>query len=154
MWKMLQWLRAGPPERDGAEKGPAILWVSESEAEGALLDRMGASRGWRVTRCRTWKDAIGCLRQDRFAIVLCDRDLAGDEWPRRMEELARSARGGCVILASPVDDEYLWQEVIRHGGYDVVAKPLKEEQLAHAISLAWAYWKAAGNRAAIQSGAE
>jgi len=45
-------------------------------------------------------------------------------------------------------DDYLWNEVVRRGGYDVLSKPLREEDLMRAIKLAWAYWNSAARRRA------
>ena len=43
-------------------------------------------------------------------------------------------------MTSPVNDGYLWGEVIRRGGYDVLAKPLEEDQTVRFVNLAWSLW--------------
>jgi DNA-binding NtrC family response regulator len=46
-----------------------------------------------------------------------------------------------VILASSVSDHYLFEELIHQGGYDVIAKPLKLEELRRITRLALTFWK-------------
>jgi len=46
----------------------------------------------------------------------------------------------CAILISDVTDDYLWNEVVRWGGHDVLVAPLREENVRRAIRLAWLYW--------------
>jgi hypothetical protein len=46
-----------------------------------------------------------------------------------------------VILTSTVVDDYLWRECVARGGYDVLARPLREEAAARSIKLALVYWK-------------
>jgi hypothetical protein len=51
---------------------------------------------------------------------------------------------------SRVVDEYLWNETVRRGGYDVVSKPLREEDLIRVVRLAWSYWSIAKPTVAVQ----
>jgi hypothetical protein len=43
-------------------------------------------------------------------------------------------------LASRVADDYLWQELIRCGGHDLLAKPFRAEDAARALKLAASFW--------------
>jgi hypothetical protein len=76
-------------------------------------------------------------------IILLDRDLTESGWRESMIALAESSPGACIMLASRVMDGYLWNEVVRHGGYDVLAKPLREPEVSRALRLAWSYWSSA-----------
>jgi FixJ family two-component response regulator len=60
-----------------------------------------------------------------------------------VEELSSSRVRPCVILVSGVLDERLWAEVVGHGGYEVLAKPLQAEQAIRVIKLALSYQQAA-----------
>jgi FixJ family two-component response regulator len=71
-------------------------------------------------------------------VVLCDRDLPGVDWRMAVQQLAGGQNRRCVILASPVVDDYLWEEVIHLGGYDVLAKPFRKRDVVQAIEFAWA----------------
>ena len=62
-------------------------------------------------------------------MILCDRDLPGRGWRETVEDLASSPHRACIILVSEVVDTYLWNEVVRTGGYDVLSKPLREDEV-------------------------
>jgi len=76
-------------------------------------------------------------------VILCDRDLPATEWRDLVQLFASARHRPSVILISRVVDEYLRQEVILHGGYDVVAKPLREDDVVRSVRLAWSYWHSA-----------
>jgi hypothetical protein len=63
------------------------------------------------------------------------------EWRDAVRILASAVPHPCVILTSTVVDDYLWREIVARGGYDVLAKPLREEAAARSIKLALSYWK-------------
>jgi DNA-binding response OmpR family regulator len=86
---------------------------------------------WDLTAIETWEEASAVLTHRRFAVVLYDRDLPGRDWRQTIAELARISP--CILLASPVIDDALWQEVVERGGYDVLTKPFDEEHVLFAI---------------------
>jgi len=47
------------------------------------------------------------------------------------------------MLVSKVIDDYLWNEVVCYGGYEVLAKPVREGEVSRAVRLAWSYWSSA-----------
>jgi len=51
------------------------------------------------------------------------------------------------MLASKVIDDYLWNELVSCGGYEVVRKPLREDEVCRAVRMAWSYWSSAAKRA-------
>jgi response regulator of citrate/malate metabolism len=46
-----------------------------------------------------------------------------------------------VILVSRVTDTYLWEEVVRMGGFDVVAKPFRKDTVEQVLTFALNHWK-------------
>jgi len=50
--------------------------------------------------------------------------------------LALSSHRACVILVSGVVDAYLWDEVVRKGGFDLLPKPLRKEGVIRTVRLA------------------
>jgi FixJ family two-component response regulator len=89
------------------------------------------------------------LHKLKAPVVLCDRDLPGKGWRGTVEDLASSPHRACIILVSGVVDTYLWNEVVRTGGFDVLSKPLREDDVIRAVRLAWSYWNSATRTAAI-----
>ncbi len=109
-----------------------------SDGEAPLV-KMAGVFGWRLAIARSSSEAVQLLRQRPFPIVLCDRDLPGEDWRAVVSTIAAMPAVASVLLASPVVDEYLWAEVIKHGGYDVVAKPFEAEQLQRTVTFAWSW---------------
>ena len=85
------------------------------------------------------EQALAAIHSTPASILILDRDLAGPDWRPTLRRLASQAP--CVILASHVVDDYLLEEVIQNGGYDVVAKPFREREVTHIIEFAWSATK-------------
>ena len=83
-------------------------------------------------------------------VILFDRDLPGAEWRTAVRSLAASPHRACVVLMSGVVDDYLRQELIRRGGYEVVPKPLRPENVSRGIKLALSYWTSAASTGASE----
>jgi DNA-binding response OmpR family regulator len=122
-----------------------ILVLTRSDSVRATVERVADRPNWHLSICGTCEEAIGLLATVRFPIVLYDRELDGLDWRKAIRCLANAAPSACILLASPVVDDYLWQEVVLHGGYDVLTKPLKDEAVAHVIDQALLYWNGTTN---------
>lgn len=84
-------------------------------------------------------------------VILCDRDLPGADWRTAVGSLAALPQRACVVLMSSVVDDYLRQELIRWGGYEVLAKPLRADNILRAIKLALSYWTSVASTGAAKS---
>ena len=108
--------------------------------DGRLLADIGGRSGWNVVFADTCSDAKAALDQAQAPVVLCDRELLGMGWRNAVEGLSGPPNQACVILLSETVDSYLWNDVVRAGGHDVLLKPLKEEGVVRAVRLARTYW--------------
>ena len=125
---------------EAGEKIAIVAIAPEGQDKQALL-AFSARGQWDLALANSCEEALDLLKDTRTAVILCDRDLPGIDWRDALQLLA-GARPDCsIILTSAVNDEYLWGEVIHKGGYDVLAKPLQEEQTVRAVNLAWSYSK-------------
>jgi DNA-binding NtrC family response regulator len=97
---------------------------------------MLAGTGWELRIANDLEEAAAFLGTRAASIVLFDRDLPDVDWRQAIGKLANEHSR--VILASFVADDYLWEEVIHCGGYDVIAKPFREDEVIHMIHFAWA----------------
>jgi DNA-binding NtrC family response regulator len=139
---VISWFRALLPlQRRTSEDATSVLAVTCSDRERSTLDEIASKSNWRLRLASSSTEAEKYLREQAIAVILFDRDLPGTHWRDHMGDLLRSAPHSCVILVSGVNDEYLWEEVIRNGGYDVLTKPLQESQVVPAVTGAWWYWK-------------
>lgn len=141
------WIR-----RLGASREPRLnlLAVTSKVEDRATFSVASISADWDLTVASSCEEAVRRLNGGCYPVIVCDRELPGFDWRDVMEILVRSAKpAACVILISPVNDGFLWQEVIRLGGYDVLSRPLRRERLTHAVNLAWSYWKATKAKAGV-----
>lgn len=140
--------QAASPKRDGqppgskASRTPVIaLLVSDHDREvlARISDQESLDVHFPETRVEAWDD----MNRLSSPVILYDRDWPNAEWRTTVHSFATSTQRPCVILTSRVADEYLWQELIRWGGHDLVAKPLRPGDVSRALKLALSYWKSA-----------
>jgi DNA-binding NtrC family response regulator len=135
-WRhFVNWLHS-----ETGEKIPVLAIACQDLDRNALL--AFAVRGqWDLVLAGSCEEALEMLKKMRAAVILCDRDLPGLDWRNALETLAASRPDCPIVLTSSVNDEYLWDEVIHKGGYDVLSKPLQEDLTVRAVNLAWSYSK-------------
>jgi DNA-binding NtrC family response regulator len=107
--------------------------------DSETLQELAASYGWRISIVGSSDAAVALLKEQPTPLVICDRDLTGEAWGDVLAKIAAQPQAVCVLLASRVIDDYLWQQVIRHHGYDVIAKPFQPEELRRAVTFAWSW---------------
>ncbi len=112
----------------------AVLAILASQNDRAQLESIFEKAGWRIV----FANGIEELTAQPMPIILYDRDLPGADWRQAIQQLAGSQPSRKVILASFVADDYLWEEVIHFGGYDILPKPFRENEVRHVIQFAWA----------------
>jgi len=120
-----------------------VIALISGDADRRELTGICSRNGWNVLFVGTLEEARTVLEKVRAPVVLCDRDLPGSGWRSTVEGLASSPHRACIILVSAVADSYLWNEVVRTGGFDVLSKPFREDDVARAVRLAWSYWNTA-----------
>jgi DNA-binding NtrC family response regulator len=125
-----------------------VIALISGDADRRELTSICARKGWNLAFAGTLEEARTVLDKVRAPVILCDRDLPGSGWRSTIEGLASSRHRACIILVSAVVDSYLWNEVVRTGGFDILSKPFREDDVASAVRLAWSYW----NQAAKPSG--
>jgi CheY-like chemotaxis protein len=118
---------------------PVIALIAH-ELDRQLLKSVAGPQSLEVHFVESCEQARALAENLAAPLILLDRDWPGIEWRVWVERLAASSHDPCVILVSGVADAYLWQELIRRGGYDILAKPLREGNVTRIIRLAlsWA----------------
>ena len=116
-----------------------LVAITEGPAESQALQRIADSYTWAISIVASSDAAIAALGEPPTALVICDRDLVTEDWRDVLTRIASLPQAVCSLLASRVVDDYLWRQVIRHHGYDVVSKPFQPEELRRAVSFAWSW---------------
>lgn len=116
-----------------------ILAITPFLADQVVLRQLITETGWKLGIIPEFEVAIARLQTHFSPVVLCDRNLPGFNWRDTLEILTSVASPSAVILMSAVVDEYLWDEVIQNRGFDVIAKPFRQEELIETIRFALFY---------------
>jgi len=126
----------------------ALLGLVDEEQDRAILAKVCDENNWELILTGRQEEARQALDRLHPQIILFDQDLAGDNWRELMNWFAASAGRACIMLISKVPDDRLWSDVVCHGGYEVLGKPLREYEVSRAIRLARSYWTSANKWAA------
>ena len=129
-----------------------IVGLMRSKEDRGLLAGICGRSGWQVIFADTCRDAKAAIDKAKAPVVFCDRELPEMEWRKMVARLAAPPHRACVILLSGAVDTYLWNEVVRGGGYDVLSKPLREDEVVHAVRLARSYWNSPARTGVLLGG--
>jgi FixJ family two-component response regulator len=122
------------------------------DRDRGALKQAGDAEQWDFRFTESCEAAFTIANRLVAPVILCDRDLPQTEWREAVRTLAALPHRPIVILLSKVADEYLWSEVFRIGGFDILAKPPRAEDVRRAVNLALAYWRSEAATAVKQSG--
>jgi len=122
-----------------------LVAINQNAGDSETLRQIAASYGWKIAIVGSSDAAIALLKEQPTPLVICDSDITGEAWSDVLGKIAALPQAVCVLLASRVVDDYLWKQVIRHHGYDVVVKPFQPEQLRRAVTFAW-LWRGWAHR--------
>jgi AmiR/NasT family two-component response regulator len=128
--------------REAGEHAMTLMCVFASATDRKLLRELSMRYSWSVLFASSLDEAGEVLKKVQPEIILLDREAEPADWRNSISSLAALSNGACVLLVSRVVDEYLWNAVVSSGGYDVVRRPLSEEDLLRNVRLAWLYWSA------------
>jgi DNA-binding NarL/FixJ family response regulator len=120
--------------------GIQVLAITRDRRSQERLKSLAAFYGWELAISPSYRSAA-TPEYHSIPIVVCDDGDLDLNWREAFETFLKVDRSKCIILCSNSDDDHLWQNVIRCGGYDVVCKPIREEQMVRAIQFAWRFWK-------------
>ncbi|HSW49789.1 MAG TPA: hypothetical protein VLH09_06410 [Bryobacteraceae bacterium] len=117
-----------------------LLLVSPLGEDIRCLGRLLSGSGWSVRPARTCREGAVLLRESAAAVVICERDLPDGDWRHILGASALLAPPPSLIVISRLADEFLWAEVLNLGGWDVLGRPLREEEVLLAVDSAWQHW--------------
>ena len=126
-----------------------IVSLLLGEQDRSLIADICYRNEWEVYFAKTCDEGRQVVDQLKPQIILFDRDLADGNWRLVVSAFTASSGGSCTLLISKVADDYLWNEVVCNGGYDLLRKPLREEEVLRAVKFARSYWNSARQTVAI-----
>ncbi len=130
------------------QKIPLLMITSRAE-DVKDLQALLLETPWELTAISSPDEAAAALKEAPVPILLFDRDTEGASWQTTMKRLIHS-RSACIVLVSNVSDQYLWNEVVQQGGFDLLTRPFRREQVLSTLMFAYAHcrapWPKAGGK--------
>jgi AmiR/NasT family two-component response regulator len=132
-------------------KIPVLMITSRPEDEAELKELLHNSPGELETLPRI-EDPAAALRAAAVPLVLFDGSTADTQWREEMKALIQSRRNACVILLTNVSDQYLWEEVVQQGGFDLLTRPFRKEQVFSTLLFAYTHFRTPWPKTIARSG--
>ena len=121
-----KWLkRWGKP---GPEKSRLkILVLCAPLDDRFVLEELGKERSWELRFASSPQEGFRLVSEHHFELILCESDQPGYPWREVMDRLSASSPRSCILLVSSATGEYLWADILQHGGYGVLPRPLRKQ---------------------------
>jgi DNA-binding NtrC family response regulator len=82
-------------------------------------------------------DAIEKIYGLPVSVVLCEQKLSDGTWMDLLEAAEKLSPRPQIIVMSADASMELWGEVLNCGGYDLLARPLRPEEIYDVVPMAW-----------------
>lgn len=115
----------------------SVLVVSANREDYTAVCRILRHGQWRISRALSCNEALPLMREQSFAVVLCEKDLPDGCWRDLVKHAAELPNPPALLVISRYADDKLWSDVLNTGGYDVLPKPLDSGEVTRVIGMAW-----------------
>ena len=123
------------------ERTAVALAVSPLPADRARLREILSQGNWELHEASDCCGALALLRNQRVAVLLCERDHSDGNWEDLLKATARLPDPPNLVVFSRLADEVLWAKVLNLGGFDVLITPFDPEEVLRVIFAAWSRWE-------------
>jgi DNA-binding response OmpR family regulator len=124
----------------GAIERTTIVAAFRRDEDRCGLGEILGPCGWKVIWSGTCAEAIQAVQRSAAPIVISGRTFSDGEWRDIWSCLRARSHPPKFILASRLADESLWAEVLNLGGYELLLKPFRPEEVVrtvHGAHMAW-----------------
>lgn len=112
-----------------------LLAISPNREDRRSIESILDSSGWTVQGAPSLREAAQ-LMQNKFSLILCDRDLPDGSWQDLFRHAQRLASPPPIVVLSRNADRPFWAEVLNLGGFDVLLKPFEKTEVTRVIGMA------------------
>lgn len=151
IWRVIHSVFASSSNQESVPSRIPVVAIVVSEEDRNVLAGVSGMELLDLHFAESCEEAFRVANQLTAPVILFDRDLPGAEWRTAVGGLAALPQRACVILMSGVVDDYLRQELVRRGGYEILPKPLRADNVLRVIKLALSYWTSAASTGAAKS---
>ena len=118
-----------------------VLLASERDDDYQTLQALLQDTKWSVVRALSLGEVCGFCDCSVSPVILVDRHFQGSNWRSTVSSLLNPAASRCLILLSDVSDSYLWNELVQHGGFDVIARPFERSEVLRTLAFAQRHYE-------------
>ena len=113
-----------------------LLLVTRDDDLCCSVQNAAARCGWQMRRARSVEQNMPVLDEFRAPLVIYDWNPEEGDWRFGVDCLTARPDHPCVLLASPVVDQYLWAELVRHGGFEIIPRSANMDELIRIVRFA------------------
>ncbi len=114
----------------------SALLVGDYDSDRPLLRDVFRKFEWKLFEARDRSSALHCLDRNPVHVVVSKKRVHDWNWKRLLADLHRHVRPPQLIITSHIADERLWAEALNWGAYDVLAEPLRRDEVERVIASA------------------
>lgn len=127
---------AGAPAVAVGHEPTNVLAVFSSVVDELILEKMLQSISCKRLWARSAGEAIRILEQTPISVVMCEQQLPDGDWRLILEATQASPDPPLLVVVSRGADEWLWAEVLNCCGFDVLAKPFRQDEVLNCLNCA------------------
>jgi DNA-binding NtrC family response regulator len=124
-------------ERLQAAAHPSVLVIASNER--SALQSILQKAECRTFVCARYRDALDLI--EFASVVICEDSLPDGSWLDVLRGVQELRRSPALIVTSRLADNRLWAEVLNLGGHDVLAQPLRAQEVVLAVQSAHRQWR-------------
>jgi ActR/RegA family two-component response regulator len=113
-----------------------LLVITRDDHFSTSVQDAATASGWEMQHAGTVERGLEVLRAFPASVAIYDWPASDEDWRVAMDRLSSVPDHPCLLLASPVNDEYLCAEVVRHGGFDVIPRSASQDRIIGNIRFA------------------
>lgn len=118
-----------------------LLAVTTCEENRRHLEHLTAGSCWKLDIAGGIAEAARLLRHLHYPVLVCDQELPDGRWPDLLAALKGQDAPPKVLVLGDVADQRMWGQVLSLGGYDLLSRRPRREDLFPVLSMAWSSWK-------------
>ncbi|MEQ1675280.1 MAG: sigma-54 dependent transcriptional regulator [Chitinophagaceae bacterium] len=111
-----------------------ILIIDDDMDMCQLLSHFLQRKGFETDIAHTGNKGLAKFNESRFDVVLCDFRLGDMDGRKILEKVKEINQAAVVIIITGYSDVKMAVEVMRHGAFDYITKPLIPEEVINVIN--------------------
>jgi len=118
-----------------------VLLVSPEEWDHRYFGSVFACTNWRLRRTYTIEEALELLEREAVGVIVAEERLACRGWRRMLAAVQSLECPPRIVLAAGSAGLERAAELLERGGWDVLARPFRSEEIIESVSAAWLSWR-------------